>query len=142
MNYIVSIPEGKAHEVSSSQCSPLTVTLLTFLMWKLQPSFTKGYKKRRGSIVSLAPIPFTRPSHCPLIRISNAKQPTFWNINIHYGTIVPNIYIRRQPPRREYTLLYIKGNSRRNINITYANVFCCITAVSRSKVAKFGKTDR
>ena len=44
--------------------------------------FRYGHKKRRGSKFLTAPIPKIRPSHCPLVRISNVKPAHVISDNI------------------------------------------------------------
>ena len=70
VNYIC-LSEGKAHTVSSSQCSPADCYAINILIMETNP-WLEGTKKDVETCFS-APIPLLRPSHCPYRRISNVK---------------------------------------------------------------------
>ena len=80
--------------------------------------------KKTWEYVSRVLIPAVRPSHCPLMKISNVKPAhASDDISTHHGavpreTITLTTYIRKDytPIVGEYTLLYIKREiSRREI---------------------------
>ncbi len=60
VNYIVSISEGKAHEVSSSQCSPADCYSINILDYGNCP-LMEGYKKDVGVMFFSLHIPIIRP---------------------------------------------------------------------------------
>ena len=96
MNYIVSISEGKAHEVSSSQCSPADCYSINILDYG-NCGLTNRYKKRRGSMVSFIAYPYSQALALPPSKDKQRKdQPTPGGYAYtHYGAGIPDIYIRR-----------------------------------------------
>ena len=133
-------------------CWPFTFAIK---LWK---------QKRRGSMYPSALIPTVRPSHCPLMRISNVKPAhasdyiytytTAWSIPEWRNERTTDIWIHGLLPSHIYTksvhlswgvhlIIYIKGNDsrRRDIKSTHVDVSRCITAVHGFKFAKFETTD-
>ena len=91
-------------------------------------------------------IPDDRPSHCPLIRISNESLPTPADIYTYTTAIaIPNTYIRKEraPSWGVHLIIYIKGLvAAGRYKINPRRRFCCTTAVFRFKFAKFDCSDR
>ena len=124
---ILNLSARDRHTKVPGQPSPAG-HLIHIWLWllPLPPKFWK--QKRRGSMYLSALIPTVRPSHCPLMRISNESLPTPAIIYTHTtAMVIPGYTYPRNPPlgyiRKEraplkgvHLIIYIKGNdSRREI---------------------------
>jgi len=83
----------------------------------------KGTKKDVGVIVSLPAYPYYQALALPLGKDKQRKAcPRRVNIHIHTTAQSSQTYIYADKPRQGlHLIIYIKGNGRRDTNITYAN---------------------
>ena len=101
-----------------------------------------GNKKRRGSKVSLRAYPSVQALALPPSKDKQRKACPRRVIYIHYDLTHSRLLYtpRRTPPMRVHLINIYKRKIRRREYKTHPRErFCCITAVDRSKVAKFGK---
>ena len=138
---------GSRFTVNGSWLWNQSVSLLPHKLWK---------QKRRGSMYLSALIPDDRPSHCPLIRISNESLPTPADIYTYTTAIAfpewrnngtTDLWIHGLLPSHIYTksvhlswgvhlIIYIKGNDsrRRDIKSTHVDVSVALPLYQVSKL--------
>ena len=130
--------------INPGQLLPLLVVTLINIL-KMESSLIGGNKKRRGSKVSLRAYPYYQAFALPPLKDKQRK--------VRPRRVIYSNPLRPDCPKRIYTKIHsttgelhliniYKERGRGEYNIHPRERFCCITAVSGIKVAKFDSTDR